>query len=43
MPGTPALFIITPDGRVYGATYGVIERGSFEDAIEDASQYRDEA
>lgn len=43
VPGTPALFIITPDGRVYGATYGVIERGSFEDAIEDASQYRDEA
>jgi peroxiredoxin len=40
VPGTPALFIITPDGRVYGATFGVIERGSFEDAIEDASRYR---
>lgn len=40
-PATPALFIITPDGRVYGATYGVIERGSFEDAIADAGQYRD--
>lgn len=40
VPATPALFIITPDGHVYGATYGVIERGSFEDAIRDASQYR---
>jgi peroxiredoxin len=42
VPATPALFIITPDGRVYGATYGVIERGSFEDAIRDAARYRDE-
>lgn len=41
VPATPALFIIMPDGRVYGATYGVIERGSFEDAIRDAAQYRD--
>lgn len=42
VPATPALFIITPDGRVYGATYGVIERGSFEDAIRDAARYTDE-
>jgi peroxiredoxin len=41
VPGTPAVFIITPDGHVYGAQYGEIERGSFEDAIRDASQYRD--
>jgi hypothetical protein len=39
--GSPALFIITPDGHVYGAQFGVIERGSLENAIRDASQYRD--
>ncbi len=42
VPTTPALFIITPDGHVYGATYGVIERSSFEEAIIDASRYTGE-
>jgi hypothetical protein len=33
------MFIITPDGRVYGAQFGVVEQGEIEDAIEDASRY----
>ena len=41
VPGTTAQFIDTPDGHVYGAQFGVIERESFEDAIRDASTYRD--
>ncbi len=43
VPGTPAMFIITPDGHVYGAQYGVVEQGQIEDAIKDASTYDSES
>ncbi len=42
VPGTPALFLITPSGHVYGAQFGVVERTSMDEAIADAATYRDE-